>query len=185
MKAGRRGVLGIAGTEGLCRRQFLAQIMALGAVGMLSACAGPPPRLAVTPPPPPPQQAFYFEPLEGIPQSIKSSLEDHLIGAARRRGVVIARGVQPYDYRVRGRLAVAGSATGATVLFAWDVHDRSGRPVFHIEGQEIAPGSMGDPWTRVDASALENIAKRTVDALAGWLPRATAGGTIYMVSDAL
>ena len=60
-----------------------------------------------------------------------------------------------------------------TVLYVWDVYDRSGNRLHRINGQQVAGSAGGEGWSAVPAAAMQQIADDTIDQLAAWIAGST------------
>lgn len=104
-----------------------------------------------------------FTPVMGAPAEELGPLNQRLIQRGAERGVAVTMGSDPgATHIVKGYFSTLKEAGGNTLVYVWDVFDRSGTRVHRIQGKEAALGQGA-------ATALRTIADRTVDELVGWL----------------
>ncbi len=169
------------------RRSFLmrAGVLAL-AGGLLAACSGenglgdggslisgrtrlPP----LTVQPPAGHASVQMLPFTGIPVTIADGVYHSFRRRAAEAGIeIVHRLDEPATYRVQGHFVALGHETSTTIIFTYEIFDASGRRLHRIVGQEVAKGSDGDPWGRVDTDAEERLAVRATRAIKAWLTRA-------------
>ena len=120
-----------------------------------------------------------FAQIIGPPAAISKQLTSQLISAAQQKNIpVITEKGKPATFTVRGYLAQSNERKGEKITYIWDVTDASGKCVHRILGEQTIPVKSGaKPWTSVNQAAMQNIASKTANDLALWLPKqkATAG----------
>ena len=120
-----------------------------------------------------------FAQIIGPPATISRQLTSQLISAAQQKNIpVITQKGKPATFTVRGYLAQSNERKGEKITYIWDVTDASGKRVHRILGEQTIPVKPGaKPWTSVNQAAMQNIASKTANDLALWLPKqkATAG----------
>ncbi|MEM7300764.1 MAG: hypothetical protein AAF468_06735 [Pseudomonadota bacterium] len=112
-----------------------------------------------------------FLPVTGAPASKVNQLARSISGKARSNNLGIVTSSTGAKYRIQGYFSALNAGTNTTVTFYWDVLDASGRRLYRINGFEKISGVSTDPWARVNASALDRIAQRTVNDLSAWIRR--------------
>ena len=169
------------------RRSFLMGAGALALVGgLLAGCSAENgggesgslisgrTRLAPLPVPPPPGHAsVQMLPFTGLPVTIADGIYHDFRKKAAEAGIeIVHRLDEPATYRIQGHFVALGHETSTTIIFTYEIFDASGRRLHRIVGQEVAKGSDGDPWGKVDTDAEERLAMRATRAIKAWLTRA-------------
>jgi len=114
-------------------------------------------------------------PIEGPPEAVQSAFSDALAQAAASHQVTIADDGQA-RFRIKGYLTADTTEAGKTQLtYVWDVFDAANRRAQRITGSDQAAGDAADPWSHVDAKALQRIAGKSMDGIADFLADAGAG----------
>jgi len=122
-----------------------------------------------------------FAQIIGPPATISRQMTSQLISAAQRKNIpVITEKGKPATFTVRGYLAQSNERKGEKITYIWDVTDASGKRVHRILGEQTIPVKPGaKPWTSVNQAAMQNIATKTANDLALWLPKQkAAAGTV-------
>jgi len=122
-----------------------------------------------------------FAQIIGPPAAISRQLTSQLISAAQQKNIpVITEKGKPATFTVRGYLAQSNERKGEKITYIWDVTDASGKRVHRILGEQTIPVKSGaKPWTSVNQAAMQNIASKTANDLALWLPKQkAAAGTV-------
>lgn len=159
------------------RRRTLASTVALafmlaGCQSMPAVPHARPSAPLVKPATPVKTRTFSVLPFTGVPGNPADDVVSRMVrGSADRAARITLNPTASVDYQLRGHMtAVAGDASGM-VIYHFDVYDLNGRHIHRITGQEPSGASTGDPWAGVNASTLDHIAMRTLDALAAWVAR--------------
>lgn len=113
---------------------------------------------------------LQIAPIIGAPLNVVTPLTHRLNSDAQAKGVAI---VPPNDptatYVMKGYFSALAENDQTTVLYVWDVLDKSGTRLHRIQGQEKVKGVSSDSWSAVPASTMEVIADRTIQEYVTWL----------------
>lgn len=110
-----------------------------------------------------------FMPVIGAPVNAVTPLSRRLAVEARNRGLAILSASDPGgDHVLKGYFSADNFDGQTTVFYVWDILDPAGNRLSRIQGQEVFPGSSGDPWASVPADVMERIATRTLADYAAW-----------------
>lgn len=112
-----------------------------------------------------------LESIEGAPEGVRSRLASAMATEASARRVEFVGADGPARYRVKGYLTAYEDENGGTNLaFVWDVFDGARTRARRVEGTSLAKATPGtDPWSAVDEAALNKIAARSMNEIAGFL----------------
>lgn len=118
-----------------------------------------------------PQAAtFAFEPFPGMPGNLADDMLRRLWARAEGEGLtVVKRPGGAAVFFVDGTLTAVSDDTNSLVFYVFDVKDVNGRRLHRISGQQASDPSLGDPWSGVEAAALDTIARRVAALLRAWL----------------
>lgn len=106
---------------------------------------------------------LQFAPVMGAAAEELAPLNQRILQRATERGIFVAMGPDPAaTHIIKGYFSTLKEGGGNTLVYVWDVFDRSGARVHRIQGKEAALGQGA-------GTALRQIADRTVDELARWL----------------
>lgn len=163
------------------RRRWRAAAMVMLAGCLAAACSavqmgeGPPPispgaSLAMRAAPIKGADArFAILPIIGAPTDISVAMSRALREDAESRNVTLVEQDDPSaTYRVKGYLSAIGDASGASLVYVFDVLDTNGRRLHRISGQEHGNPASTDPWTGIRPATATAAARRAIDALADW-----------------
>ena len=155
----------------------------------VSACIGTIPplpvgRLAAAPPvTTPPDRTdevpaangrFAFAPLSGAPQPVADRLAASIAAASLQHNVPLAPFAEGNGaYIVKGYLSAVTEAGATRVIYVWDVLDSERTRLNRITGSVAVPATADNPWDVIGGATLDQVAAKTVDALAVW--QATKG----------
>ena len=179
-----RGVFGtpVMSKNGIDRRQFVTVLAA--ALGLGACNAVPMPKMGEGPPavgvksairlgPAPIKGAdarFAFADVTGAPATHAIAFSQAINKEASLRKLNLVKTGDPTaTYLVKGYLSAIGGTGGTLLVYVWDVTDTTGRRLHRVSGQEPGGGSSTDPWSGVNAEAVNNAASRTVDDLVAWV----------------
>lgn len=110
-----------------------------------------------------------FMPVIGAPVNAVTPLSRQLAVEARNRGLAILSASDPGgDHVLKGYFSADNFNGQTTVFYVWDILDPAGTRLNRIQGQEVFPGSNGDPWASVPADVMERIATRTMADYTAW-----------------
>ena len=170
-------ILSNAGLSG--RTGLMATVLV--AVLALTACNSADPTLGVTPadgakqtalpsiqPTTPADAAkasarLYIAPIIGSTVAAVTPLSRRLSALAKANDLaIVADGDPAKTYVVKGYFSALPENGSTTIVFVWDVFDPAGVRQHRIQGQEIVPGTAGDPWSIVPPAVMEKIADRTI-----------------------
>lgn len=113
---------------------------------------------------------LQIAPIVGAPLNVVTPLTHRLNTDAQAKGVAIAPPNDPTaTYVMKGYFSALAENDQTTVLYVWDVLDKSGTRLHRIQGQEKVKGVSPDSWSAVPASAMEAIADRTIQEYVTWL----------------
>lgn len=113
---------------------------------------------------------FAFEPFPGVPGNLADDLLRRLWTQAEREGLaVVKRPGGASVFTVDGTLTAVSNDTNSLVFYVFDVKDVSGRRLHRISGQQPSDPALGDPWSGVETSDLDLIARRVAALLRAWL----------------
>lgn len=116
-----------------------------------------------------------FAPAIGVAAEAVPALAARLRSRASQRGISVVQATDNTTTHVmKGYFSAFTDNGETTVIYVWDVLDRSGNRLHRIQGQQKQPGATGEGWSTVTPPTMEAIADRTIDELAAWLS-ATAG----------
>lgn len=165
-------------------RSLLLAFLGLG----LSACLGTTPPMPVgvpTGPAPvatttvPPQSEpvaaaaetgrFAFAPLTGAPQPVADRLASSIAAASTKHDVALAP-LAPGNgaYIVKGYMSAVTEANATRAIYVWDVLDGKHTRLNRISGSVTVPVTADNPWDAIGGATLDQVAARTVGALAAW-----------------
>ena len=83
-------------------------------------------------------------------------------------------------YLARGYISAFPVDGGAKLTYVWDIYDRANHRAQRLNDEIALKGATADPWSLVDASALQALAARSAGELAAYLsntPEALAAAT--------
>lgn len=125
-------------------------------------------------------------PIVGPPDATSQALQAQVTAGLERQGVSVAKqSTDPSDYTLRGYVVAAKEKASTKVSYIWDVTDPTGKRVNRITGEEVAPGGASkDTWSSVTPQIVDQIASKTSNSIATWLPTQTAQGGVPMASAA-
>ncbi|MBN9064678.1 MAG: hypothetical protein BGP06_11300 [Rhizobiales bacterium 65-9] len=123
------------------------------------------------------------ESLSGGSEAMRTTFAGALSQEASQRQIeIVAAGSAP-RYRIRGYLDAGPNDEGKVALaYIWDVYDTKLNQARRVEGAAEIGGSPSDPWAGVDDKALQAIAARSMNEIAGFL--AAAGPSARAVKTA-
>ena len=107
-----------------------------------------------------------FDSIDGLPSGQFRSLVDQLNQEAQSRRVAVLPRAQTAAYRVRGYFAAAVEKGHTTVSWVFDVFDREEHRALRISGSSPISGK---DWNAADTALLQNVARSSMDELAGFL----------------
>jgi hypothetical protein len=90
-------------------------------------------------------------------------------------------------YLARGYISAFPVDGGAKLTYVWDIYDRANHRAQRLNDEIALKGSAADPWSLVDAAALQALAARSAGELAAYLsntPEALAAATIATANAA-
>ncbi|MCH5376043.1 MAG: hypothetical protein JJ992_18900 [Planctomycetes bacterium] len=117
-----------------------------------------------------------FLPVTGAPQSVVARLASSMRSAAKSNALPIVGSIdQGAKYQIKGYFSALNDRSGTTLVYVWDILDRSGARVHRISGQVKGPASNGDPWNAVSSDMIGNVANSTVAELNKWIGNRRAG----------
>jgi hypothetical protein len=111
---------------------------------------------------------IQFAPIVGSPPEAVTPLTQRLAERARQRGIGLAGQGGDATHMLKGYFSAISEGRSTTVIFVWDVLDRSGNRLHRIQGQAKADGK-GEGWPAVAPATMQGIADRTIDDFAQWL----------------
>lgn len=130
-------------------------------------------RAALSPASTPP---VAFLPVTGAPQSAVTGLAAAMRDAAGQEAVAVVPSLeQGAQYQVKGYFSAINDGSGVTLVYVWDITDRTGARIHRISGQERGGKSENDPWTGVSTDMLESVARATMSNLRLWMSGRSAG----------
>lgn len=106
--------------------------------------------------------------IAGAPPELASRFDHSFDEAAVQRQIAVAPPTSA-RYLVRGYLSAALARDGATVDFVWDVFTPDKHRAQRLSDTIVVRGSGDDPWAMVGEAALDSIAAKCADDLAGYL----------------
>ncbi len=112
---------------------------------------------------------FAFAPLTGAPQPVADRLAASIATASLQHNVPLA----PYAdgngaYIVKGYLSAVTQADMTQAIYVWDVLDGKRTRLNRITGSVEVPATADNPWDAIGGATLDQVAARTVGALAAW-----------------
>ncbi len=111
-----------------------------------------------------------FLPIIGAPVQAVTPLSRQLGAQARARGLTIRpSGDTSTENILKGYFSAFEDGNKVTIIYVWDILDRSGNRLHRMQGQENLPSRGSDPWAAVPASTMEAIADKTIAEYVGWL----------------
>ncbi len=117
---------------------------------------------------------LHFDPIVGATVEAATPLTERLASRARSRGIGLAGASDPSTTHVlKGYFSTITEGKQTTVLYVWDIYDRSGNRLHRINGKQVAGSSGGEGWSAVPAAAMQQIADDTIDQLASWIGGST------------
>jgi len=124
--------------------------------------------------------AVAFESIEGPPAQVVGRLMNDLSEEAAARQILLVQREGTPLYRIRGYLAYSGEHSPSMIAWAWDVYDADQHRAFRLSGSEPAGSgrrTSSGGWA-ADDNALRNIARTSIEQLAGFLSAARVGGAL-------
>lgn len=118
--------------------------------------------------------------IEGAPSEFTDRFNQKLDEAAIQRQIALAPPTAA-RYLVRGYFTAAPAEGGATVNFVWDVFTADKQRAQRLSDAIVVRGSGDDSWAMVSDAALDSIAAKCADDLAGYLsntPEAAPGSAL-------
>jgi len=117
------------------------------------------------------ESRIEFAPITGATRQATIPLTRRLSERAQQHGIAMAgNGAMP-TLILKGYFSEVDDNSSTTVIYVWDVLDRSGNRLHRIQGQAKARGKGG--WAAVSARTMQEIADRTMDEFAQWLSTRT------------
>jgi hypothetical protein len=106
---------------------------------------------------------LQFTPVMGAAPEELTPLNQRILQRAAEKSISVTMSPDPAaTHIIKGYFSTLKEGGGNTLIYVWDVFDRSGTRVRRIQGKEVALGQGA-------GAALRAVADRTVDDLAGWL----------------
>lgn len=141
------------------------------------------PQTALTAPSSVPGQAASIEiaPVIGAPDSVSQQIQTQLASALQGNRISVAPAGAKGQYTLRGYIVAAREKTGSKISYIWDVTDAGGKRANRITGEEFAAGASKDPWAAVTPAVVQNIANKTAQQIAAWMP--TTSGSVPVASS--
>ena len=117
---------------------------------------------------------LQFAPIIGATVGAVTPLTERLVARARERGITLAGSGDPATtHLLKGYFSAISEADGTTVIYVWDVVDRSGNRLHRIQGQQKVAGAVGESWDAVPPDTMRAIGDLTIDQFAVWLSART------------
>jgi uncharacterized lipoprotein YmbA len=115
---------------------------------------------------------FAIAPVIGAPDAVASQLTTQLATQMQSKNVAVATDTSvPTPYTLRGYIVSAKEPVGTKVSYIWDVTDTTGKRLNRITGEKLVQNATGtDPWAAVTPNVVNEIASKTANSLATWLP---------------
>lgn len=115
---------------------------------------------------------FAIAPVIGAPDTVASQLTAQLASQMQSKNVTVATSTDvPTPYTLRGYIVSAKEPAGTKVSYIWDVTDTTGKRLNRITGEQLVQNASGaDPWAAVTPNVVGEIATKTANSLAAWLP---------------
>lgn len=140
------------------------------------------PQTALATPSAVPGQAATIEiaPVIGAPDNVSQDIQTQLAAALQGNRISVAPAGSKGQYTLRGYIVAAREKTGSKISYIWDVTDAGGKRANRITGEEFAAGTGKDPWAAVTPGVVQNIANKTAQQIAAWMP--TTSGSVPVAS---
>ncbi len=112
---------------------------------------------------------FAFAPLTGAPQPVADRLAASIAAASLQHNVPLAPFADRNGaYIVKGYLSAVTEAGATRVIYVWDVLDSERTRLNRITGSVAVPATADNPWDVIGGATLDQVAAKTIDALAVW-----------------
>lgn len=110
-----------------------------------------------------------FLPIIGAPVQAVTPLSRQLGAEARSHGLTIKSSSDTSsDHILKGYFSAFADETQTTIVYVWDVLDANGSRLHRIQGQQKVEGTGAEPWAQVPASAMQSIARATIEEYLRW-----------------
>lgn len=154
-------------------RGFIATVLALALVLLLSGCSAGPllsesgstpsagPKGKTVPP-------IAFQQISGIPPGKLSTLKQSLASAGGQHDIGFVEGsFQSGVFSLGGSIRAMPGNAGVRVVYEWQFRDADGVLIDTLSGEDNAGVYAGaDPWGAVTPEVLDRVARRTADMMA-------------------
>ena len=110
-----------------------------------------------------------FESIDGPPPAVFDKLVRDLNAEAQTRQLAVMSRDANAAYRVRGYVSAHSTGGRAAVTWLWDVYDRDQQRVLRLNGEQKLAGKHKDAWAALSDTALQAIARDSMEQLAGFL----------------
>ncbi|HEX2257911.1 MAG TPA: hypothetical protein VHG92_14665 [Afifellaceae bacterium] len=111
-----------------------------------------------------------FAPLVGPPPAIADRLADAVGRQSAAHGLTLAPfGDAQAHYTVKGYLSAETAGEGTRAVYVWDVLDRDLKRLHRVTGEAVSPVTAAGPWAAIDGGTIEELARRSIGALAAWM----------------
>ena len=111
--------------------------------------------------------AMTFLPIEGAPQGQMGLLSNSIRRSAVQQGLTVLPATLNGSaaYQVKGYFSALNDGAGTLLVYIWDVHEKSGRLLHRINGQERSSSTKTDPWQAISDRELTRVADNTAAKL--------------------
>ncbi|RWM19058.1 MAG: hypothetical protein EOR72_03360 [Mesorhizobium sp.] len=116
-------------------------------------------------------------PIVGASVDVAAPLTAELQSRAKQRGLTLVGSTdQTATHVLKGYFSTMSEGKDTTVIYVWDIYDRSGNRLHRINGQQKAPSvGSSEGWSAVAPATMQAIADQTIDQFAAWLGSGGAG----------
>jgi hypothetical protein len=113
---------------------------------------------------------IYVAPIIGSTVAAITPLSRRLAAIAPANGVALVGAADAtQDFIIKAYFSAFDEGGNTTLVFVWDVFDKSGTRQHRVQGQESVPGaSAGDAWAIVPPAVMERVADRFIADFLAW-----------------
>lgn len=115
-----------------------------------------------------PPTSVHIAPIIGATVNTVKPLSSQIQAIARSNNIGIQSSPASAQYTLRGYFSALAENGQTTVIYVWDVIDRSGNRLHRISGQEKRPGGRPDAWSGVTPDMMQNVANKTMTNFQNW-----------------
>lgn len=115
-----------------------------------------------------PATTVHIAPIIGATVATVRPLSRQIQAVAKTNNIGIQKTPSAAQYTMRGYFSALAENGQTTVIYVWDVIDRSGNRLHRISGQEKRQGGRPDAWSGVTPDMMQNVANKTMSNFQSW-----------------